>query len=172
MGWTPRLAPRPRDPNAAVLPGRGFAYVHYKHTENYVAIGMDVEVERASGRIRVARVVCGHDCGLMVNPDCVRNQLEGSILQALSRTLFEEVAFDRSHVTSVDWSSYPVLRFPDAPPIEFELVDRPTEPPIGVGESACTPVPGALGNAVFDATGVRLRVAPLRPDRVLAALKG
>ena len=172
MGWTPRPAPRPRDPDASALPGRGFAYVHYKHTENYVAIGMDVEVERASGRIRVTRVVCGHDCGLMVNPDCVRNQLEGSILQGLSRTLFEEVAFDRSRVTSVDWSSYPVLTFQDAPPIEFELVDRPTEPPIGVGEAACTPVPGALGNAVFDATGIRLRVAPLRPDRVLAALKG
>jgi nicotinate dehydrogenase subunit B len=172
MGWSARPAPRSRDAKASVLPGRGFAYVHYKHTENHVAVGMEVEVERASGRIRVTRVVCGHDCGLMVNPDCVRGQLEGSILQALSRTLFEEVAFDRSRVTSVDWASYPVLTFHDAPPIEFELVDRPTEPPIGAGEAACTPVPGALGNAVFDATGVRLRVAPLRPDRVLAALKG
>ncbi len=170
MGWTPRPRPRATDPQAPVLSGRGFAYVHYKHNENYVAVGVEVEVERRSGRIRVTRVVCAHDCGLVVNPDCVRGQVEGCILQGLSRTLFEEVAFDRSRVTSVDWSRYPVLAFPDAPSIELELVDRPEEPPMGVGEAAATPVPAALANAVFDATGVRLRTAPLRPDRVKAAM--
>jgi CO/xanthine dehydrogenase Mo-binding subunit len=107
----------------------------------------------------------------MVNPDCVQNQLEGCILQSLSRTVFEEVVFDRSRVTSVDWSSYPILTFPDTPAIEFELVNRPDQPPIGVGEAASTPVPAALGNAVFDATGVRLRTAPLRAERVKAALQ-
>ena len=170
MGWTPRRRPQTADPEAPVLSGRGFSYVHYKHSENYVAMGMEVAVERASGRIRVTRLVCAQDCGLVVNPDCVRNQLEGCILQGLSRTLFEEVKFDREGVTSVDWGSYPVLGFTDAPPLEIELVDRPTEPPIGTGEAAGTPVPGALANAVFDATGVRFRTVPLRPDRVKAAL--
>ena len=111
-------------------------------------------MERATGRIRVTRVVCAQDCGLMVNPDSVRGQVEGYILQGISRTLFEEVAFDRSRVTSVDWSSYPVLTFPDAPrwrsnwSIVWAIPD-------GVGEAASTPVPGALANALFDATGVR-----------------
>jgi nicotinate dehydrogenase subunit B len=172
MGWSPRPRPQKLDPRAPVLAGRGFAYVHYKHSENHVAIGVEVEVERQSGRIRVTRLVCAHDCGLMVNPDCVRSQVEGCILQGLSRTLFEEVAFDRSRVTSVDWSSYPVVTFADVPPLEIELIDRPQDPPIGVGEAAATPVPAALANAVFDATGVRFRTAPLRPDRVAAALKG
>jgi len=171
MGWRPRPSPQKVDPSAAVLTGRGFAYVHYKHNENYVATGMEVEVDRRSGRIRVTRVVCAHDCGLMVNPDCVQSQLEGCIFQSLSRTLFEEVVFDRSRVTSVDWSSYPILTFPDAPVIEFELVNRPDQPPIGVGEAASTPVPAAIANAVFDAAGVRLRTAPFHPDRVRAALQ-
>jgi nicotinate dehydrogenase subunit B len=172
MGWSPRPRPQTADPKAPVLAGRGFSYIHYKHSENYVAVGAEVEVERTSGRIRVTRLVCTHDCGLMVNPDCVRSQVEGCLLQGLSRTLFEEVTFDRSRVTSVDWSSYPVLTFPDAPLLEIELIDRPTEPPVGVGEAAATPVPAAIANAVFDATGVRLRTAPLLPDRLKAALRG
>jgi CO/xanthine dehydrogenase Mo-binding subunit len=172
MGWSPRPRPQTADSKAPVRSGRGFSYIHYKHTENYVAVGAEVEVERTSGRIRVTRLVCVHDCGLMVNPDCVRSQVEGCLLQGISRTLFEEVAFDRSRVTSVDWSSYPVLTFPDAPLLEIELIDRPTEPPVGVGEAASTPVPAAVANAVFDATGVRLRTAPLSPDRLKAAWQG
>lgn len=171
MGWTSRPSPQAVNRTASVLTGRGFSYVHYKHSENHVAIGMEVEVERASGRIRVTRIVCAHDCGLMINPDCVQNQVEGNILQSLSRTLFEEVVFDRSRVTSVDWSSYPILTFPDVPAIEFELINRPDQPPMGVGEAASTPVPAALANAVFDATGVRLRTVPFRPDRVKAAME-
>ena len=108
----------------------------------------------------------------MVNPDCVQSQLEGNILQTLSRTLHEEVVFDRAGVTTVDWASYPVLTFPEAPPIEFELIQRLAEPPLGVGEAASTPVPAALANALFDATGVRLRTVPFRPERVKAALEG
>jgi CO/xanthine dehydrogenase Mo-binding subunit len=172
MGWTPRPRPQAAAPTVPLLRGRGFAYMHYKHNEVYVAVGMEVEVERESGRIRVTRLVCAHDCGLVVNPDCVRSQVEGCLLQGLSRTLFEEVAFDRSRVTSVDWATYPVLTFADAPPLEIELVDRPNEPPLGVGEAASTPVPAALANALFDATGVRLRTAPFRPERVKAALRG
>jgi len=172
MAWIPRPSPRRADPKAAILIGRGMAYVYYKHNENHVAMGMEVEIERWTGRIRVTRVVCAHVCGLMINPDCVQSQLEGSILQSRSRTLLEEVTFDRSRITSVDWSSYPILTFPDVPAIELELIDRPDQPPMGVGEAASTPVPAVLANAVFDAAGVRLRSVPFRADRVKSALEG
>ena len=172
MGWRPRPSPGPVDPTAAVLTGRGLAYVHYKHDETIVAMGMDVEVERATGRIRVTRVVCAQDCGLVINPDNVRSQVEGNILQTLSRTLHEDVVFDRQRVTSVDWTSYPILTFPEVPQLEIEVIQRLTEAPLGAGEAASAPVPAALGNAVFDATGVRLRTVPFRPARVLAALAG
>jgi nicotinate dehydrogenase subunit B len=170
MGWQPRPSPRRVDPAAAVLTGRGIAYVHYKHSETYVAVGMEVSVERASGRIRATRVVCAQDCGLMINPDCVESQLEGNILQTLSRTLHEEIVFDRDRVTSVDWARYPILTFPEVPAMEFDLIQRLDQPPLGVGEPASAVVPAALGNAVFDATGVRLRTVPFRPERVKAAL--
>jgi CO/xanthine dehydrogenase Mo-binding subunit len=98
--------------------------------------------------------------------------VEGSILQTLSRVLLEEVQFDRSRVTSVDWSTYPIMRFSAVPKLEIELVDRPTQPPLGAGEAACTPVAAALANAVFDATGARLRTVPFTPQRVKAALNG
>ena len=153
-----------------MMRGRGLAYVHYKHSESYVAMGMDVAVERASGEIRVERVACAFDCGQIINPDGVHAQVEGSILQTLSRVLMEEVQFDRSRVTSVDWNSYPILRFPDVPRLEIALIDRPTERPLGAGEASCTPVSAALANAVFDATGVRLRTVPFTPERVKAAL--
>jgi CO/xanthine dehydrogenase Mo-binding subunit len=172
MAWHPRPSPRPLDRRAVVLTGRGIAYVHYKHEETIVAMGMEVAVERATGRIRVTRVVCAQDCGLMINPDCVQAQLEGNILQTLSRTLHEEVVWDRDRVTTVDWASYPILTFPEVPRLEFELIQRLDQPPLGVGEAASTPVPAALGNAVFDATGVRLRTVPFRPGRVKAALEG
>ena len=171
MGWRPRPSPRPLDPRAAVLTGRGLAYVHYKHEETIVAMGMEVAVERATGRIRVTRVVCAHDCGLMINPDCVQAQVEGNILQTLSRALHEEVAWDRDRVTTVDWASYPILTFPEVPRLEFELIQRLDQPPLGAGEAASTPVAAALANAVFDATGVRLRTVPFRPARVKAALE-
>ena len=172
MGWQARPAPRPVDRRAAVMTGRGLAYVHYKHEETIVAMGMEVAVERATGRIRVSRVVAAQDCGLMINPDCVQAQLEGSILQTLSRALHEEVVYDRDRVTSVDWASYPILTFPEVPKLEFELIQRLDQPPLGAGEAAATPVGAALANAVFDATGVRLRTVPFRPDRVKAALEG
>ena len=172
MGWQPRPSPGPLVSGAAVMRGRGIAYVHYKHDETLVAMGMEVEVERATGRIRVTRVVCAQDAGLLINPDNVRSQVEGNILQTLSRALHEEVGFDRQRVTTVDWKSYPILTFPEAPALEIELIQRLGEPPLGVGEAASAPVPAALSNAVFDATGVRLRTVPFRPDRVKAALAG
>jgi nicotinate dehydrogenase subunit B len=164
IGWQARPVPAKRGA------GRGIAYIHYKNNESYVAMAMEAEVERASGAIRVRRVACAHDCGLVINPDALRAQIEGSILQTLSRTLFEEVHFDRSRVTSVDWASYPILTFPDVPEILIDVVDRPREPPLGAGEAAATPVPAALANAVFDAAGIRLRTVPFTRQRVLAAL--
>ena len=101
----------------------------------------------------------------------MRAQVEGSILQTLSRVLMEEVKFDRSRVLNVDWSSYPILRFSQVPQLDIELIDRPTEPPLGAGEAACTTVGAALANAVFDATGARLRTVPFTPERVKAVLK-
>ena len=172
MGWQPRPSPRPVDRRAAVLTGRGLAYVHYKHEETIVAMGMEVAVERASGRIRATRVVASQDCGLMINPDCVQAQLEGNILQTLSRALHEEVVYDRDRVTTVDWASSPILTFPEVPVLEFEMIQRLDQPPLGAGEAASTPVGAALANAVFDATGVRLRTIPFRPERVKAALAG
>jgi nicotinate dehydrogenase subunit B len=135
-----------------------------------VAMGVEAEVDRASGAVRVLRVACAHDCGLMINPDAVRAQVEGCILQTLSRTLLEEVTFDRSRVTSTDWGSYPILTFPDVPQLDIELIDRRHERPLGAGEAATAVVPAAVGNAVADATGVRLRTAPFTPARVKAAL--
>ena len=158
--------------NAAVARGRGISFIHYKHSEAYVGIGMDVAVERASGRITVERVACAHDCGQIINPDGVRAQIEGSILQTISRVLMEEVTFDRSRVLSVDWASYPLLRFLGVPKIDIELIDRPTEKPVGAGEAACAAVGAALGNAVHNATGARLRTVPFTPERVKLALTG
>jgi len=165
IGWQPRGASTPR----ATGSGRGFAYIHYKHNESYVAIAMEADVDKSSGAIRVRRVACAHDCGLVINPAALTAQIEGNILQTLSRTLLEEVAFDRSRVTSVDWASYPILRFPDAPEVLVDIVNRPNEPPLGAGEAAATPVPAALANAVFDAVGVRLTTVPFTRDRVRAA---
>ena len=172
MGWQSRPSPRPIDRTAKILTGRGIAFVHYKHEEAIVAIGMEVAVERATGVVRVTRAVGAQDCGLMINPGCVQAQLEGNIIQTLSRALHEEVTFDRQRVTSVDWASYPILRFPEVPTLEFDLIQRLDQPPLGVGEAAATPVPAALGNAIFDATGVRLRTVPFRAERVKAALAG
>jgi nicotinate dehydrogenase subunit B len=158
--------------NSGVARGRGISFVHYKHSETYVGMGMEVAVDRASGEIAVERVACAHDCGQIINPDGVRAQVEGSILQTISRVLMEEVMFDRSRVVSVDWASYPILRFSGVPKIDIELIDRPTEKPVGAGEAACTAVGAALANAVHDATGTRLRTVPFMPERVKAALIG
>jgi len=144
--------------------------MRYKQAENYVAMAMEVAVDPATGRITVRRVVCAHDCGLVVNPDALKNQIEGCIVQTLSRALHEEVTFDRSRVTSVDWASYPILRFPEAPQVDVILIDRPDQPLLGAGEAATAPVAAALANAVFDATGVRLRTVPFTAERVKAAL--
>jgi len=168
-GWQPRPSPKPS--SSQVATGRGVTYVRYENTRTYVAAVAEVEVDRRSGGVVCKRFVVAHDCGLMINPDGVRAQIEGNIVQTVSRTLFEELKWDRSRVTSVDWKSYPILRFPEAPQIDIELLDRPGEPPWGAGEPAAAVVPSAISNAVFDAIGVRLRTVPFTPDRVKAAIR-
>jgi CO/xanthine dehydrogenase Mo-binding subunit len=108
----------------------------------------------------------------MINPDCVQSQVEGNILQTLSRALHEEIVYDRQRVTTVNWASYPILTMPEVPAIEVELIQRLDQPPLGAGEAASAPVAAALSNAVFDAIGVRLRTVPFRPERVKAAMAG
>ena len=117
------------------------------------------------------RVTVAHDCGLIVNPDGLRNQIEGNVVQSLSRALLEEVTFDQGQVTSRDWAHYPILRFSDVPAVEIVLLDHPDEPAWGAGEVATAPTSAAIANAVFDATGVRLRHVPFTPDIVQAALR-
>lgn len=169
MDWQPRLAPR-KVALKGKLTGRGISYVRYRNNENYVAMGIEVEIDSATGKVTVDRVVCAHDCGLVVNPDALKNQMEGSIIQSLSKMLLEEVKFDRARVTTVDWASYPVIRFPDVPRIEIALIEKQDQPLMGAGEASLAPVGGALGNAIFDATGVRLTAVPFTPARVKAAL--
>jgi CO/xanthine dehydrogenase Mo-binding subunit len=168
--WQTRPSPNPDRRQGGLLVGRGLAYMRYKQAENYVATLVEIAVDPASGRITVRRIVCAHDCGLVVNPEALRNQVEGAVMQGLSRALHEEVQFDRSRVTSVDWSSYPILTVAEAPPIDVILIDRPEQPLWGAGEAATVPVAAALGNAFFDATGARLRRVPFTAARVKAAL--
>jgi nicotinate dehydrogenase subunit B len=170
MDWKPRPSPNRDKRNGATMIGRGLAYVWYKHMDNRLALGLEASVERATGKVRVTRICCAVEMGLMINPDAVRAQVEGNILQAVSRTLHEEVVFDSARVTSVDWVSYPILTFPEAPTLEIDLIGSPRDKPLGAGEAASAPVPAAIGNAVFDAIGVRMRKVPLTAARVRAAL--
>jgi nicotinate dehydrogenase subunit B len=170
-GWTPRSSPANASP-PAMARGRGIAFARYENAYAYVAVVAEVEVERATGVVRVMRVSVAHDCGLIVNPDGLRNQIEGNVIQTLSRALKEEVRFDRSGVTSLDWASYPILRFPELPDeVRIALIDRPDQPMLGAGEPAAVPVFAAVGNAIFDATGSRLRTLPFTPERVREAVR-
>lgn len=152
--------------------GRGVAMLG-SDTDTNVAGIYEVAVNRRTGVVRVQRVTIAQDCGLVVNPGAVRNQIEGGVIQSISRALKEEVKFDRSHVTSLDWSSYPIITFSEIPDeIGIVLLDRPDLPPMRVGEPASESVWPGVANAVFDAVGVRIRQLPLTPERVLAALSG
>lgn len=152
-----------------IAKGRGVALT--RRSGAYVALVVDVEVDKTNGQVGVKRVVCAHDCGLIVNPDGVKNQIEGNVIQGVSRALFEEVMFDANGVRSLDWSSYPILRFTDLPPLDVVLINRPDMAPLGAGEPATIPLAASIGNAIFDATGVRLYEGPFTAKRVLAALQ-
>src|SRR6266581_2751026 len=167
-GWQPRQAPRAAR-SGDILSGRGIAYAQRNGT--IVAVVAEIEVERKSGRIRGKKFTVAHDCGLIINPEGLRYTIEGNVVQGLSRTLFEEVRFDREKVTSVDWLSYPILEIRDAPEaIDVVLINHPEIAPTGAGEPSIRVIPAAVANAFFDATGVRLRRVPLTPERVKAAL--
>ncbi|MGB7541621.1 MAG: molybdopterin cofactor-binding domain-containing protein [Burkholderiales bacterium] len=166
-GWQARTAPRER--TGEVLTGRGIAYAQRGGT--IVAVVAEIEVDPGSGRIWGRKFTVAHDCGLIINPEGLRYTIEGNVVHGLSRTLFEEVRFDRNSVTSVDWLSYPIVEMRDAPEsIEVALIDHPELAPTGAGEPTIRCIPAAVANAFFDATGVRLRHAPLSPERVKAAL--
>jgi CO/xanthine dehydrogenase Mo-binding subunit len=150
--------------------GHGLAFARYKNQKAYAAVVIEVLVDRDSGQITPVRAVIAADAGQVIDPSGLANQLEGGLIQSTSWTLKEQVRFDRVRVTSTDWESYPILRFPEVPTVETVLLDRPGEPYLGSGEAAQPPTPAAIANAVFDAVGVRLRDIPFTPDRVRAAL--
>jgi CO/xanthine dehydrogenase Mo-binding subunit len=136
-----------------------------------VAVIAEVSVDRSSGEIRATRFAVAHDCGQIVNPRSLKTTIEGNIVQGTSRTLFEEVKFDAKNVTSVDWLTYPILDMTEKPgKVDIALIDRPEVAMSGAGEPSTRPVAAAIANAIFDATGVRIRRVPLTPERVKAAL--
>ena len=174
-GWDPRPSPK-QTRNGDILTGRGIAYSFRGLT--VVAVVAEVEVNRQTGHVWAKRLVCAHDCGLVVNPQTLHSTVECALLHGLSRALHEEVQFDTEKITSVDWVSSPTLRHSDVPErIDILLVngdpnpDRPDLAPYGAGEAALKPMLAAVANAIYDASGVRIRRVPFRDARVLAALK-
>jgi nicotinate dehydrogenase subunit B len=164
-----RQRPKP-DRRGEIVIGRGLAFVKYELVRTYVGVVAEVQVNTKSGEISAKRFYVAHDCGQIINPDGLRNQIEGNVVQTVSRVLKEEVSFDRSMVTSLDWGSYPILTFPELPEVTIDLIDRPDEVPWGAGEPSAAVVPAAVGNAVFDAIGVRLRSVPFTPAKVKLAM--
>jgi len=167
-GWNPH--PSPRIDPSELAKGRGVAFARYENDQAIVACVADVQVERTTGVARVTRIVVAHDCGMIINPDGVKNQIEGNVIQSLSRALKEEVQFDELRINSVDWQTYPILTFSEVPEIEIVLLNLPDQPAMGAGEPSTVTTAAAVANAIFDATGVRIRQIPFTPERVRAAL--
>jgi CO/xanthine dehydrogenase Mo-binding subunit len=163
MKWQPRSRP------AKSGVGQGIAFAQYDNYSAYAAVGVQARVDE-SGKTRVEKAWVAHDCGMIVNPDGVKLQIEGNIIQTVSRALNEEVRFNRRGIESMDWVSYPILRFSDVPDeIAISLIDRPSMRAVGAGEPAAAPVFAAVANAIYDATGVRMRDVPFTPERLKAA---
>ena len=163
FGWSSKALPVNR--------GRGFAFARYKNLAAYCALAVEVQVEPDSCRVRMRRAVAAVDSGEVVNPDGIRNQIEGGILQSMSWTLFEAVTFDDTRITSIDWSTYPILRFPSVPDsVDVHVIARPGEPFLGTGEAAQGPAAAAVANAIANATGKRLRDLPFTRERVRTAV--
>ena len=169
--WDARPSPKAGNPRSGVASGRGMACVLYEGDNGYVALVAEVDVNQDTGAVRTKRIVVAQDVGPVSSPDGLRNQLEGGALQGLSRALGEEVTWDDQKITSVDWATYKTLYVgSNVPAIESVLIDRPDSEAMGAGETAITIVAAAVGNAIFDATGVRIREVPFTPERVKAAL--
>jgi nicotinate dehydrogenase subunit B len=167
-GWQSRPSPR-KDQSGDKVSGRGFAYVQRGPTK--VAIVAEVDVDRSTGKIWARKFTVAHDCGQIINPDGIKHAIEGNVVQGISRTLWEEVKFDNKSVTSVDWLTYPILDITETPEtIDVVLINHPEIAPSGAGEPSTRPVAAAIANAIFDATGVRIRRVPFSPDRVKQAL--
>jgi nicotinate dehydrogenase subunit B len=168
--WEKRPSPQ-KNISSNVVKGRGASYVKYELVRTYIGAVAEVELNRSTGELRVPRFYIVHDCGQIINPNGVKAQIEGNVIQTVSRTLKEELTFDRSMVTSLDWASYPILTFGEVPDIMIELIDRPAEKPWGAGEPTAAVVSSAISNAVFDATGARLRSVPFKREKIRAALQ-
>ena len=165
-GWAPRTAPR-KVVAGDIARGQGIAFSQRAGTR--VAVVSDVEVNLKTGKVWCRRFTVAHDCGQVINPDLLRMTIEGNMVQGASRALWEETKFDTQSVTSVDWLSYPILDMTEAPEaIDVVLIDHPEIDPTGGGEPSMRPVAAAIANAIFDATGVRLRQAPFTPERIKA----
>jgi nicotinate dehydrogenase subunit B len=164
FGWETRPSPR-RDQTGVKVNGRGIAYSQRNGTR--VAAIAEVDIDRSTGKIWVKRFVVAHDCGQIINPDGLAKAIEGNVVQGISRTLWEEVKFNDKAVTTADWVSYPILDITESPEkIETVLIDHPEIAPSGAGEPSIRPLAAAIANAIFDATGVRMRRVPFSPDRV------
>ena len=166
--WTPRQRERKQD-GARIAAGRGIALG--THTSSYAAAVADVEVDRETGKVVARHLYGAIDAGLCVNPGCLENQISGMLVQAASRILKEEVTFSSTNVTSLDWDSYPILRFEECPAVTPIVVQHLDQKPSGGGEELMGPAAAAIANALFDATGLRLREYPLTPAWVLPALQ-
>jgi nicotinate dehydrogenase subunit B len=172
VDWAQRSAPASLAPKTGVVSGRGIACVDYEGGNGYAALVAEVSVNMDTGSVRPTRFVVALDCGPISNPDGLRNQIEGGILQGMSRALVEEVTWDSRRITSIDWETYNSLHLDyEMPAIESIFVTPAGVPAIGAGETAITVTPAAIGNAIFDATGARLRALPFTPERVIAALR-
>jgi CO/xanthine dehydrogenase Mo-binding subunit len=170
-GWDPRPSPRRDLSKSGVAPGRGIACVLYEGDNGYCALAAYVDVDQATGEVSVKRLVAGVDVGPISNPDGLRNQIEGGTLQGVSRALVEEVTWDEKKVTSIDWGTYPSLSLgAKLPEVETVLIDRRDVAAMGAGETTITLAAAAIGNAIFDATGARIREVPFTRERVKAAL--
>ncbi len=169
--WDTRPSPKASIPRSGVVSGRGMACVLYEGDNGYVAVVAEVDVNQGTGAINVRRLVVATDVGPISNPDGLKNQIEGGALQGLSRTLSEEVTWDERNITSFDWVGYKSLDLEwVAPVIESVLINRSDGEAMGAGETAITIVAAAVGNAIYDATGARIRQAPFTPERVKAVL--
>ena len=169
--WETRPSPRPLAKRTGIASGRGMSCVLYEGDNGYCAMIAEVDVDQDTGRVSVKRLVIAEDCGPISNPDGLRNQLEGGALQGMSRAFSEEVTWDDQKVTSVDWRTYrPLYLSADVPKIETVLLNRPDQEAAGAGETSVTVTAAAIANAIFDATGARIREAPFTADRVKAAL--